>query len=178
MNKLYCFEKDGQKFKNEHKCDFFHPDGELHFYKIFLNEKEITKTVLEWYKKAPNHFHLGYIGFKEEFQNKGLLKNFIHPHCVEFMKTKGIEKITLKPLATAFIVWIGLGFEIIKSSEEKAIKEIIADFLINKGIIPKEDFNKISLNKIVEKYKEILKSEEFPPKLEKAFYTYFEKVLK
>jgi len=94
------------------------------------------------------------------------------------MKKKGIKKITLKPLATAFVVWSLLGFEIEKELEEMHIKQIIKEFLLENDIITTEDFGKMQLKEIVEKYKNILKNKYFPPKLEKTYYTNFKKVLK
>ena len=90
MNKLYNFSKNNKTFKSIHNQNT-HPEGEEHKYKIFLNDIELTKDFVIWYKKSYNHFHLSYIGFKEEFRNKGILKNYIHPHCVECMRKKGIQ---------------------------------------------------------------------------------------
>jgi len=175
MKNLYCFTKENKKFTNYFTITS-HPDGELYKYKIFLNDKEITKDMIQWFKRSSNHFHLGYIGFKSEFQNKGILKNFIHPHCIEFMRKKGIKVITLKPLAIAVVVWILLGFEIENELEELHIKQLIKEFLLENDI-KTEDFDKMQLKEIVNRYKNILKSKKFPPKLERIYYTNFKKVI-
>ena len=179
MEKMYCFIKNNKIFTNEYKTNHLHPDGKLYLYRIFLDDKEITKAnhMIRWLKKSNNHFHLDYIGFKREFRNKGLLKSYIHPHCTEHLKNKGVEKITLKPLSTAFIVWISLGFEIENEIEELQIKQIIKEFLLEKGI-KTEDFGKMCLKDIIIAYKKNLKNEDFPPKLEKVYYTNLKKVIK
>ncbi|MEO1927570.1 MAG: GNAT family N-acetyltransferase [Nautiliaceae bacterium] len=177
MNKLYNFSKENKIFKNIHHQNI-HPEGEEHKYKIFLDDTELTKDFVIWYKKSYNHCHLSYIGFKEEFRGKGILKNYIHPHCIEYMRKNGVEKVTLRPLVKAFIVWVSLGFEIIKKSEELSVKQLIKEYLLENDIISTEDFGNMSLQEIVKKYKEVLKNENFPPKLEKVYYTNFQKALK
>jgi hypothetical protein len=178
IKNLYNFSKNNKNFKSNFYFDKFHPDGEEYKYKIYLNSEEITKNLITWYKIESNHFHLGYIGFKENFQHKGILKNYIHPHCIDFMKKQNIEIITLKPLVNAFVVWVLLGFEPMRETEEREMKSLIKEFLLENDIISKEDFDKMQLKEIVEKYKEVLKSNNFPPKLEKMYYTNFRKVIK
>jgi hypothetical protein len=177
MKNLYNFSKNNMTFHSTYNYNPLHPDGEEYKYKVFINNEKLTNDIIAWYKKSNNHFHLGYIGFIDKYQNKGILKNYIHPHCIDFMKHNKIEIITLKPLATAFMVWVLLGFEIENEIEELHIKQMIKEFLLENGIVS-DDFGKMRLKEIVEKYKQNLKSKYFPPKLEKVYYTNFRKVLK
>lgn len=178
MDKMYIFQKNGYVFTNKYKKNINHPDGIEHKYEIFLNDICLTNDKIIWYEINSSHFHLGYIGFKEKFQHKDFLKEYIHPHCVKYLMNKHVRKITLKPLVTSFIVWISLGFNLVNKIEELEIKRLILEFLIDKNIFNKnnkQNFNSLSLQEIINKYKKYLLTDDFPPNLEKIYYTYYVK---
>ena len=172
MNNLYNFSKDNKVFKNRYNYNPYHPDGEEYKYLIFLDDIPLTKDYIFWYKKSEFHFYLGYIGFVEKYQNKGILKNYIHPHCIEYFKNKGVTKITLKPLVSALLVWISLEFEFIKDYEKIRTKLTIINYLKTKNIIKNDDilrYDTMELIDIVKLHKKNF-DEDFPIFIEKNLY--------
>ncbi len=170
MEKMYIFEKDSYSFYNKYSRKN-HPDGIEHDYIVYINKEILTNDKIVWYEKNPQHFHLAYIGFQDKFRHKGILKNYIHPHCVSYLREKNVKKITLKPLVTYFVLWVSLGFKLINIIEELEVKRLIKEYLIGKGVQIKEDFSSLSVQEIVRRYKNKLLSKDFPPYLEKLYYT-------
>ncbi len=170
MHSMYIFRKGSYSFNNKYSSKN-HPDGIEHDYEVYINGEILTDDKIIWYEKNSQHFHLGYIGFKDQFRHKGILKNYIHPHCISYLSKKNVKKITLKPLMTYFVLWVSLGFKLINTTEELEVKRLIKEYLIGKGVHIKEDFSSLSVQEIVRRYKNKLLSKDFPPYLEKLYYT-------
>jgi hypothetical protein len=173
VRELYQFRKNEMEFEVSFFDTYFHPDGKCYEYKITLNNEPLTKDKIFWYQQGNNHFHLGYIGFVDKYQKKGILKNYIHPHCIKYLSQKGIKSISLKPLVKALSLWIYLGFEFCKEFEEIRAKVTFLNYLKSKKIISDEEiekFDKLSLKEIIIEFKNIFKNSDFPQFVEKKLY--------
>ena len=178
MQDFYNFKIEKYVFSSNVEC-LSHPDGECYLYDVFINGEKLTNSKIEWYKKSQTHMYLGYIGFIEVFRNKGILKNYIHPYCINYLKKLGIKKITLRPLSKALNIWIILGFVFEKKFEEGRVKFTILNYLKSKGIISYEEitkYDKFLIKDLVILFKETLKNKDYPEFVDKnSYYTILKK---
>jgi len=153
----------------------------LEIYKGDLKITDKNKEVCIILDNSNSTLMLDYIGFKKEFRNKGILKQ-LHNNCYKVLQTVGIKYIKLKPLTNVLTLWIYLGFDFVKPLEEIRAKLTLINYLKKNNVISIEQvsiYDKMSLQEIVKKHKELFKQKDFPAIVEKElYYSYLQKAIK